>query len=160
MGRRWAAARSTNCGPPSPGPAKAGKKVYAIVQETTGAGYLLATACDEIVMPPSGMLTVSGVRMEVMFYKGLLEKLGIQADMLQVGDYKGAAEPMTRDKMSPEFRKQMESVIDDFYSQLATTVAADRKLEVEQSEGTDRRRIVHRRSAQGSRADRSRGLRG
>ncbi len=115
---------------PSPGRAKAGKKVYAIVQETTGAGYLLATACDEIVMPPSGSLTVSGVRMEVTFYKGLLEKLGIQADMLQVGDYKGAAEPMTRDKMSPEFRKQMESVIDDYYSQLATTVAADRKLEV------------------------------
>ena len=61
-------------------------------------------------MPPSGMLTVSGVRMEVTFYKGLFEKLGIQADMLQVGDYKGAAEPLTRDKMSPEFRKQMESV--------------------------------------------------
>ena len=109
---------------------KGGKKVYALVQETTGAGYLLATACDEIVMPPSGSLTVSGVRMEVTFYKGLLEKLGIQADMLQVGDYKGAAEPMTRDKMSPEFRKQMESVIDDFYSQLATTVAEDRKLDV------------------------------
>ncbi len=68
--------------------------------------------------------------MEVAYYKGLLEKLGIQADMMQVGDYKGAAEPLTRDKMSPEFRKQAESVIDDYYSQLATTVAADRKLEV------------------------------
>ncbi len=50
--------------------------------------------------------------------------------MLQVGDYKGAAEPLTRDKMSPEFRKQMESVIDDFYNQLYTTIATDRKLEV------------------------------
>ena len=109
---------------------KSGKKVYADLHEGSSASYLLASACDEIVMPPVGMVSIAGVRMEITYYKNLLEKLGIQADMLQMGDYKGAAEPYTRENMSPEFRKQMESVIDDYYSQLVETVAADRKLDI------------------------------
>jgi protease-4 len=97
--------------------------------EASAAGYLLASACDEIIMPPVGMVSISGVRMEFMHFKNLFEKLGIHADFLQMGDYKGAAEPYTRDKMSPEFKKQMESVLDDYYAQLVETVAADRKLD-------------------------------
>jgi len=108
---------------------KAGKKVYAEVNETTSAGYMLACACDEIAMPPVSMLTVAGVRMEITYFKNLLEKLGIKADMLQVGDYKGAAEPLTRENMSPEFRKQTETVIDDYYKQLIETISKDRKLD-------------------------------
>src|SRR5262249_10195233 len=45
----------------------------------------------------------------------LLGKLGVKADMLQMGDFKGAAEPFTRSSMSPEFRQQLESVLDDFF---------------------------------------------
>jgi protease IV len=109
---------------------KAGKKVYADLYETLSPGYLLACDCDEIIMPPVSELTVSGVRLEITYYKGLLDKLGIKADMLQMGDYKGAAEPMTRDKMSPEFRGQTEKVVEDYYQQLVETIAAQRKLDV------------------------------
>ena len=49
-------------------------------------------------MPVSGMLMVPGVRAEVTFYKGLLDKLGLKFDALQMGKYKGAAEPFSRDK--------------------------------------------------------------
>ncbi len=108
---------------------KAGKKVYAELNEASSPGYLLACACDEIVMPPVSMLSVAGVRMEITYYKNLLDKLGVKADMLQMGDYKGAAEPMTRENMSPEFRKQTETVIDDYYQQLIETIAKDRKLD-------------------------------
>ena len=90
---------------------------------------LLGLRCDEIAMPPVSMLTVAGVRMEITYFKNLLEKLGIKADMLQVGDYKGAAEPLTRENMSPEFRKQTETVIDDYYKQLIETISKDRKLD-------------------------------
>ncbi len=107
---------------------KAGKKVYALVDDITNGDYLLAAACDEIIMPPSGSVTISGVRAEVTFYKDLLDKIGVKADMLQVGDFKGAAEPVTRSEMSPEFRKQFESVIDDLYKQMIDTIAAERKL--------------------------------
>ncbi len=108
-----------------------GKKVYADIESATPADYLLACACDEIVMPETGVLFLPGVRAEVTYYKGLLDKLGIKADMLQVGDFKGAAEPMTRSGMSPEFRKQFTAVIDDFYTQLVQTIATDRKLPVD-----------------------------
>jgi protease-4 len=108
---------------------KAGKKVYAVVDDVTNGDYLLAAACDEIIMPPSGSVTISGVRAEVTFYKDLLDKIGIKADMLQVGDFKGAAEPFTRSEMSPEFRKQFESVIDDLYNHLVDSISSERKLD-------------------------------
>ncbi len=108
---------------------KAGKKVYADLHESNSPSYLLATKCDEIIMPPVSMLSVAGVRMEITYFKNLFEKLGIKADMLQVGDYKGAAEPFTRENMSPEFRKQTEVVIDDYYHQLINCIATERKLD-------------------------------
>lgn len=107
----------------------AGKKVTAQLEMGTASDYLLAAACDQIIMPESGMLVIPGVRAEVTFYKSMLDKLGIKADMLQVGKFKGAAEPMTREGMSPEFRKQFELVIDDYYDQLVDTIATDRKLD-------------------------------
>ena len=105
-----------------------GKKVYAEVHSAMAAGYLVATACDEIIMPPSGSLIVPGVRAEVMFYKGLLDKLGVKADMIQVGKFKGAAEPYTRNEMSDEFRAQFDSLLDDYYEQLVETIATSRDL--------------------------------
>ena len=108
---------------------KAGKKVYADVRSTDSKPYLIASACDEIIMPESGTLAVSGVRAELTFFKDLLDKLGIKAEMMQVGAYKGAAEPLTRSGMSPEFRKQFELVIDNYYDQMIDMIAADRKLD-------------------------------
>lgn len=110
----------------------AGKKVYADVESVTTKDYLIAAACDEIVMPPSGELLITGLQAEITFFKGLFDKLGIQADFIQMGAYKGASEPFTRTEMSPEFRGQFEKVIDDYYDQLVTTIAKDRKLDVGQ----------------------------
>ncbi len=137
---------------------KAGKKVYADVDSVTTKDYLVASACDEIVMPVSGELLITGLQAEVTFFKGLLDKLGVQADFIQIGDFKGAAEPFTRTEMSPEFRKQFESVVDDFYDQLVTTIAADRKLDAGAGQGLDRRGDALGHSGQRSQADRSRGL--
>jgi protease IV len=108
---------------------KAGKKVYADVRDVSSKPYLIASACDEIIMPESGTLAVSGVRAELTFFKDLFDKLGIKAEMMQVGAYKGAAEPFTRSGMSPEFRKQFELVIDSYYDQMVDLIAADRKLD-------------------------------
>jgi len=108
---------------------KAGKTVVADVHVASAADYLLACACDEIVMPESGSVMIPGVRAEVTFYKGLLDKVGIKADFLQVGDFKGAAEPMTRTGMSDEFRQQYDALIGDVFDQMVETIAADRKLD-------------------------------
>ncbi len=94
---------------------KSGKKVYAYLEEGDAHDYLLALACDRVCMPESGWLMLNGLRMEMTFYKDLFEKVGVKADMLQMGDFKGAAEPFTRSGMSKELRQQLETVLDDYY---------------------------------------------
>jgi protease-4 len=94
---------------------KTGKKAVAFLESGTAADYLVAIACDEVCVPESGWLMLTGVRAEMMFYKDLLDKIGVKADMLQMGEFKGAAEPLTRSSMSPSLRKQLEGLIDDFY---------------------------------------------
>ena len=106
-----------------------GKKVYAWLDSGASMDYLLAAACDEIIMPESGSLMLVGLRAEVSFYKNLLDMLDIKADMLRVGQYKSAAEPYTRSEMSPEFRKELEAVLDDYYRQMVEAIAEGRKLD-------------------------------
>ena len=94
---------------------KANKKVYAYLESGDSHDYLAAVACDRVFMPESGELMLTGVRAEVTFYKDLFDKIGVKADMLQMGDYKGAAEPYTRNSMSKENRQQLETVLNDYY---------------------------------------------
>ena len=108
---------------------RAGKRTIALVDAASTKSYLVATACDEIVMPESGTLMVLGLRNEVTFYKGLLDLLNIKADILRVGEYKSAAEPYTRTEMSPAFREEMEAILDDYFEQLVSAIAASRKLD-------------------------------
>ncbi len=110
----------------------AGKKVYAQTETAIGSQFLLATACDEIVMPEAAMILIPGVRAEVAYYKEMLGKLGIEADMMHVGDYKGAAEPLTRTNMSEPVKKNLTALVDDLYDQIVTTIAADRQLQVDE----------------------------
>jgi len=105
-----------------------GKPVYAELASADAAQYLLAAACNEIVMPESGVLMMPGVRAEVTFYKGLFDKLGIQCDLVQMGKYKGAGEPFTRTDMSPPLRESIEALVDDTYDNLAKEVAAGRGM--------------------------------
>jgi protease-4 len=95
---------------------KSGKKVYAYLESADNSKeYLLALACDEVCMPESGWLMLTGLRAEVVFFKELLDKVGLKADMLQMGDFKSAAEPFTRTRMSEPARKQLTAVLDDYY---------------------------------------------
>lgn len=101
-----------------------GKKVFALLEMGSNIDYLIATAADEIVMPESGWLMIKGFAAEVTFYKGLFDKLGIAADMMQVGEYKGAAEPYTRTSMSPAFREELASILTERRDLLAETISA------------------------------------
>ena len=106
----------------------AGKPIWARMNDGGNKDYLLAAACDRILMPESGTLMLTGLRAEVMFYKNLFEMFDVKADMLRVGAFKSAAEPYTRSEMSPEFRKEMEEILDDYYASMVSQIAAARKL--------------------------------
>ena len=81
-----------------------------------------------IYMPSSGDLALPGVRLEMTFYKGLLDKLGLKFDMLHMGKFKGAAEPMTRNTMSGPLRESLQAIVDDVYDDMVETIAKDRHL--------------------------------
>lgn len=106
----------------------AGKKVYGYLESGETAHYLVAAACDTVVLPESGVLMLPGVRAEVTFYKKLFDWLQIEPQMLRVGEYKSAAEPYTNSEMSPAFREELTAVLDSFYEQIVDQIATSRKL--------------------------------
>lgn len=111
---------------------KAGKPVAAHLVGADPIHYIVASACDTVAMPPAATLEITGVRTEVTFYKAMLDKIGVEAEILQVGEFKGAGEPLTRASMSPQLRSQYEQFVGDLYEQLVAGIAADRKLSTEQ----------------------------
>lgn len=111
---------------------KSGKPVLAELSSADASEYLVAAACQEIALAPSGTILIPGARAEVTFYKELLDKLGLKYDVLQMGRFKGAAETFTRTGMSPALRESMEAMVDDAYSALVSAIAKDRKLDAYQ----------------------------
>jgi len=94
---------------------KSGKKVFTYLEEGNTKDYLVALACDEVCLPEPGWLMLTGLRAETTFFKELFEKIGVEADMLQMGDFKSAAEPFMRKRMSKPARQQLSRVLDDYY---------------------------------------------
>ena len=111
---------------------KSGKPVYAFLETAMTSDYLVASACDKIFMPEPGMLLMTGMRAEVSFYRNLLDKLDIQADILRVGKFKSAAEPYTRTEMSPEFKQEIEELLDDRFAAIINIISKSRGLKPEQ----------------------------
>lgn len=107
---------------------RAGKTVAAHLVSGSPAHYAVACACDTVSMPPASTLEITGVRAEMMFFKSLLDRLGVAAEILQVGEFKGAAEPLMRDSMSPQLRAQYEAFVGDLYDQFVEQVASDRHM--------------------------------
>jgi protease-4 len=95
---------------------KSGKKVFTYMESGDAKDYLVACEGDRVCMPAPGWLMLVGTRTEIMFYKDLLESLGIRADFLQMGVFKFAAEPYIRSSMSKEAKYQYNLVLDDFYA--------------------------------------------
>ena len=94
-----------------------GIEVISYLESGGNTEYLLACAADRIVLMPSGMVGLTGLRAEVMFFRGLLDKLEVKADMYAVGKYKSAIEPYMRDSMSEPQRETMNAILDDLYAQ-------------------------------------------
>ena len=109
----------------------AGKPVAAHLVGGGPGPYMVALACDTIAMAPAAPLEITGVRTEMMFFKSMLDRIGVKAEILQVGEFKGAGEPLTRDSMSPQLRRQYEAFVGDLFEQLVERVAEGRKLPAE-----------------------------
>lgn len=89
------------------------RPVHCHFEELDNAGYALAAHCDRLTMSPAGMLNLVGIGAQVVHGKRLLDMLGVRAELLQMGQYKGAAEPFTREDLSPALRESLEGLLDD-----------------------------------------------
>lgn len=113
----------------------AGKKVVCYMETGGNLEYYLAAVSDMIVLCPGGDLFLVGLKSEIPFIKGTLEKLGIKADLEHIGEYKSASDLLTRDSMSDAHREVINSILDDYYDQLTEAIAEGRGLQVDEVKG-------------------------
>ena len=109
----------------------AGKRVIAVIDADMAGvkDYLIACAADEVVANPDTMFAMLGVSAGGVFLKRALEKLRVQVQTLQWKEYKGAAETLSRETMSPALRESMETIVGDWREVICNRIAAARKLE-------------------------------
>jgi protease-4 len=98
------------------------------VEDAANLGYYLLTACDHVALAPTGSIMVSGAAAMPIHVKGLLAKLGVTADFIHIGAFKGAAEPLTRDAPSKEMLETLQALMDEQYGALVDAIASGRRL--------------------------------
>ncbi len=106
---------------------KSGKPVYAFLRGAGTKEYYLATAADKVFMSPEDELDLKGLRAELMFFKGTLDKLGVEMEFEHVGKYKDAPDMFTKTESSPETREVINQLLDQFYGDLVNNIAEGRK---------------------------------
>lgn len=110
---------------------KANKDVYCYLEEAGGGLYQLASAASKICLAPAGELDLTGLHVETAYFKGLLDKIHLEADIEHMGAYKGAGEPFTRTGPSPEARAMHEWLVKDLFEQMVETIAEGRHMTAE-----------------------------
>jgi protease-4 len=93
--------------------------------------YYLAAGFDQIWMQPTGVVGITGMRIENPYFGGLLERNGVAYQVIAREEYKSAMENMTLRQMSPAATQMMESLLDSLFQQIVTDIAQDRKLDAE-----------------------------
>ena len=105
-----------------------GKFIVSYADSYTQGAYYIASVGDRVLINPSGLLDWHGIAMQPMFWTGLMEKVGVKAQVFKVRTYKSAVEPFILKEMSPANREQVESMITDLWKETCTAVATSRKL--------------------------------
>ena len=110
---------------------ESGKFVVAYGEVYSQGGYYLASVADSIYLNPVGEMEWRGLAAQVMFYKGLLDKLGVEPQVFRHGTFKSAVEPYIMDRMSPENRTQMETYINSIWGTMVADIAKERNLSID-----------------------------
>jgi protease-4 len=106
---------------------KSGKPVQAFLRGAGTREYYIATAADSIYMAPEDELDVKGLRAELLYLKGGLDKLGVTMEFEHVGKYKDAPDQFTRTSPSPETLEVTNQILDQYYGDIVSVIAEGRK---------------------------------
>ncbi|KQM78623.1 signal peptide peptidase SppA [Pedobacter sp. Leaf216] len=108
---------------------KSHKKIIAYSEVYTQGAYYLASVADKVYLNPEGALEFKGFSSELTFFKGTLEKVGVEMQVIRVGNYKSAVEPFILDKMSDYNRKQVTAYVGGLYNTFLSDIAQSRNIE-------------------------------
>lgn len=111
---------------------ESGKFVLSYGDTYTQGAYYLCSAADSVVVNPQGMLDWHGMSMQTMFFKEILDKLGVNVQVFKVGTYKSAVEPFIGTEMSDANREQMEVFTSEIWKEMLVDVSESRKISVEE----------------------------
>ncbi len=107
---------------------KSKKFIVAYSEIYTQKTYYLTSVADKIYLNPQGAIEIKGLGGEIMFYKGALEKLEIEPQIIRHGKFKSAVEPYMLDKMSNANREQTHTFINSIWQQIISGIAKERKI--------------------------------
>ena len=110
---------------------KSGKPVYAMLRGAGSKDYYLASTADRIYASPDDYLNVKGFRLEQLYFKNTLDKLGVGVQVDHIGKYKNAGDMFTRTNMTPETREVLNQVLDQLYNDFCASVAGNRHKSAE-----------------------------
>lgn len=109
---------------------KSGKFIYSYSEIYSQKGYYVATVADQIFMNPQGAMELKGLSAQLMFYKNMMDKLGVEVQVFRHGKFKSAIEPFILDKMSDANREQIETYIGSIWNQMLLGISEQRHVEV------------------------------
>jgi len=110
---------------------KSGKFVYSYSEVYSQKSYYLATAASKIYMNPQGGMELKGLSMQLMFFKNMLEKMQVEAQIFRHGKFKSAIEPFMLDKMSEANRLQTETYLNSMWNSMLDGISEERKISSE-----------------------------
>jgi protease IV len=108
-----------------------GKFIVGYGEVIGQSGYYLGSVANEVYVYPEGLMEIKGFSSEIMFLKGLLAKLEVEPQIIKVGTFKSAVEPLFLDKMSDANREQVTVYINSLYNTFLADIAASRNLNVD-----------------------------
>ena len=104
------------------------KQIIAYSEVYSQDAYYIASAANKVYLNPQGALEFKGFSSELMFFKGALEKIGVEAQIIRVGNYKSAVEPFTNEKMSEYSRQQVTAYLGGLYKTFLDGISQTRKI--------------------------------
>jgi protease-4 len=110
---------------------KSGKFIVSYAEVFTQKSYYLASVSDKIYLNPAGGMEFKGMVGQVMFFKGLLDKIDVEAQVIRHGKFKSAIEPFTLDKMSDANKVQTLTFISGMWNHMLAGISASRKIPID-----------------------------
>lgn len=111
---------------------ESGKPVISYSQGLSAGNYYMASVADKVILNAYGDVMITGMSSQLMYYKDLIDHLGVDIQLIRHGKYKSAGEPYIKSEMSQENKEQYETMLGTIWNVMAEAIAASRDFTAEQ----------------------------